>query len=820
MSSNGQYQTMINATNIFVSSNYGVNFNCTYTSSITPNFTSITMIGTGEYQYAVNSNDTKLYISNNYGNSWNQIYTNSVQPSKTTISRDGTTMIYSASGDIYMSKVADNTGSISSTAISISRKGIVSALDLSVNGTISTNNMIVNQIYENGNLLASKYATINSPAFTGTVTGITKSMIELSNVDNTSDMNKPISTATQNALNLKSNIASPSFTGITSMQYASIANSLFITNDMSMNGNLLIMGDMSLNGNLYANYASNTIPIEAIKGGIPSATGIFSYDISANLRLYVNGDVSLNNKLTVKNDSYLQNRLFVSSDVSLNKNLYVFGNSILNKDVYINGNAYLTNNINLTGDASMVGNLFVGGNIYENNVALVDKYAVVNTPSFQGTATFEKVAINQLFTVVGDSSIDGNLTMTKDITTTGNLTAIHIYEGTTLLTNKYAQLESPTFTGTVSGITKTMVGLGNVNNTSDADKPVSSAQQTALDLKADIATPSFTGVPLAPTANIGTNTSQIATTAYVRGEIYNLIGTAPSTLDTLQELANAINSDASFATTIVNEIGLKAPIANPTFTGTLTTPNLIVDSSLVVGGDVSMNSHLSVASDSSFNGNLYVAGKLAINSSFDVNDSLFVGGDLSVNGIITGNFKDYSIPSTAIQNIRNQYGEFQIQTQRTDIVEFDDEGFELSRSSGHSGYVETLYAYDSDLSLNGNLYINGGGTSVIANDLAVDSRLIVNNDATLEGNLYVAQNAILTQDVSMNSNLDLSGALIAHNNVNVYGIINQYTLSLEDGYKVNYDNERDTIASLQSQVATLQGQITTILQILSNNNLQ
>jgi predicted acyltransferase (DUF342 family) len=820
MSSTGQYQTMINSTNIFVSSNYGVNFNCTFSSSTTPNFIAITMIGTGEYQYVVNSNDNKLYISNDYGTSWNQIYTNTVQPSKTTISRDGTTMVYSVSGDIYMSRVAENTGSIRSEAITISRKGIVSALDLSVNGTISTKNLIVDQIYENGGLLGSKYATIHSPVFTGVVSGITKVMIDLSNVDNTSDMNKPISTTTQTALNLKANMASPVFTGITSMQSAIVTNSLFIMNDMSMNGNLLIMGDMSLNGNLYANYAANTIPIDAIKGGIPSATGVFSYDISANLRLYVNGDVSFNSKLFVKNDGYFQNRLFVTSDVSFNKNLYVFGNSILTKDVYINGNTYSTKNINIAGDASMVGNVFVGGNIYENNVALVDKYAVTNTPSFIGTATFEKVTINQLLTVVGDSSIDGNLTTTKDIITAGNITALHIYEGTTLLTNKYATLESPTFTGTVSGITKSMVGLGNVNNTSDVDKPVSTTQQTALDLKANLASPTFTGIPLAPTANTGTNTSQIATTAYVRGEIFDLIGSAPGTLNTLQELANAINSDASFSTTIVNQIALKAPIASPIFTGILTTPYLNVDSNLVVGGDVSMNTGLRVASDSSFNGNLYIGGKLAINSSFAVNDRLFVGSDLSVNGNISGRFKEYSIPSTAIQNIRNQYGQFQIQTQRSDIIEFDDEGFELSRSSGHSGYVETLYAYDSDLSLNGNLYINGGGTSVFANDVAVDSRLIVNNDTTLEGNLYVAQNAILTHDVSMNRNLDLSGSLIAHNNVNVYGIINQYTLSLEDGYKVNFENDQNTIASLQSQVATLQGQITTILQILSNNNLQ
>lgn len=46
-----------------------------------------------------------------------------------------------------------------------------------------------------------------------------------------------------------------------------------------------------------------------------------------------------------------------------------------------------------------------------------------------------------------------------------------------------ANLASPTFTGTVAGITKSMVGLGNVDNTADADKPVSSATQTALDAK-------------------------------------------------------------------------------------------------------------------------------------------------------------------------------------------------------------------------------------------------------------------------------------------------------------------------------------------------
>ena len=62
-----------------------------------------------------------------------------------------------------------------------------------------------------------------------------------------------------------------------------------------------------------------------------------------------------------------------------------------------------------------------------------------------------------------------------------------------------APLASPTFTGTVSGVSSTMVGLGNCNNTSDANKPISAAMQTALDGKEpafDAIAPSQKGVNL------------------------------------------------------------------------------------------------------------------------------------------------------------------------------------------------------------------------------------------------------------------------------------------------------------------------------------
>jgi len=67
-------------------------------------------------------------------------------------------------------------------------------------------------------------ADLNSPTFTGTVSGITKTMVGLDDVDNTTDINKPISTATQTALNLKANLASPTFTGNVSLPQTTTIN--------------------------------------------------------------------------------------------------------------------------------------------------------------------------------------------------------------------------------------------------------------------------------------------------------------------------------------------------------------------------------------------------------------------------------------------------------------------------------------------------------------------------------------------------------------------------------------------------------------------
>jgi hypothetical protein len=89
---------------------------------------------------------------------------------------------------------------------------------------------------------------------------------------------------------------------------------------------------------------------------------------------------------------------------------------------------------------------------------------------------------------------------------------------------------------------------------------------------ATIASPTFTGTPAAPTAAAATNTTQIATTAFVRTEIANLADSAPAALDTLNELAAALGDDPNFATTMTNALAAKAPLASPAFTGNPTVP--------------------------------------------------------------------------------------------------------------------------------------------------------------------------------------------------------------------------------------------------------
>lgn len=86
--------------------------------------------------------------------------------------------------------------------------------------------------------------------------------------------------------------------------------------------------------------------------------------------------------------------------------------------------------------------------------------------------------------------------------------------------------------------------------------------QTALDAKAALASPAFSGTPTAPTAATGANTTQIASTAFVQAAVAGLVDAAPGALDTLNELAAALGDDPNFASTITAGLAGKLAAAS------------------------------------------------------------------------------------------------------------------------------------------------------------------------------------------------------------------------------------------------------------------
>lgn len=127
--------------------------------------------------------------------------------------------------------------------------------------------------------------------------------------------------------------------------------------------------------------------------------------------------------------------------------------------------------------------------------------------------------------------------------------------------SQYAPKESPTLTGTP----KTPTAPVGTNTTQIASTAFVQAVVTllnnALGLKAPLSSPVLTGTPTAPTAAQTVNNTKIATTAFVKSAIAALVDSSPGALDTLNELAAALGNDPNFATTVTNALAGKMEIS-------------------------------------------------------------------------------------------------------------------------------------------------------------------------------------------------------------------------------------------------------------------
>jgi hypothetical protein len=351
------------------------------------------------------------------------------------------------------------------------------------------------------------------------VAALTKSSVGLANVDNTSDANKPVSTATQTELDLKAPKASPTFTGTVVLPAVTAGGSIVPTTDntFDLGSPTKMWKDIYVGpGSLYVN-GQKVLQDES--GAI-----VVSADINENLGLRTSGSGNIEFDPTGTGVVNIKGPLVMEAGANISSadgNGINFSNTVqvdsiasksANTDLSLSGNG--TGKVYLNDNAEVNGNLVVGGNltvsgttttVNSETISLADNIIDLNSNFTTGTPT-ENAGIR---VVRGDSNavqVRWNEATDKwEFTTNGSDYFV------------IAPTDSPTFTGTVNGITKSMVGLANVDNTSDASKPVSTAQQTALDLKLASATAASTYAPIASPTFTGTVTVAAAGVAFTDG---------------------------------------------------------------------------------------------------------------------------------------------------------------------------------------------------------------------------------------------------------------------------------------------------------------
>ncbi|HFL1614454.1 TPA: tail fiber protein [Salmonella enterica] len=190
----------------------------------------------------------------------------------------------------------------------------------------------------------------------------------------------------------------------------------------------------------------------------------------------------------------------------------------------------------------------------------------VNIPAGVSAITQEMIDTSERINRTIGIDISDSVTSTRSDVAASSLAVKKAYD---LAKSKYTAQDAST----------TQKGLVQLSSETNSDSETMAATPKAVksvkdlaDTKAPIESPSLTGTPTAPTAAQGTNSTQIANTAFVKAAITALINGAPGTLDTLKEIAAAINNDQNFSTTINNALALKAPLASPALTGVPTAP--------------------------------------------------------------------------------------------------------------------------------------------------------------------------------------------------------------------------------------------------------
>ncbi len=413
--------------------------------------------------------------------------------------------------------------------------------------------------------LAAK-APLDSPTFTGTV-GLPQS----TSIGNVSDVEigylNGVTSAVQTQLDAKAPLDGPTFTGT-----VSLPESTSIGNVSNVELSYLDGVTSSVQGQIDDKLASATAASTYAPLASPTLTGTVTLPSSTSIGDVSNVEIGYLNGVTSAVQTQLDAKAPLASPT-------------------FTGTVTLPAN---TITQSMMSDDSVGTNEIGGFAVTADKLAVdsvTETKIADGSVTSAKIANGTI--VNADINDSAAIAQSK-------------IDGLGAALDLKAPLANPTFTGTVAGVTKAHVGLGNVDNTTDANKPVSTATQTALDLKAPLDSPTFTTQVRVPSSVEGPNSSTSV-------NLFFGSGTANLTLGGGQTSGNLTLGGGSGRTTGVIGIGTGA-----TTTGTKT---------INIGtGSTGGTTAITVGSSSGATSNI------TLNGAVTAANNLVVEGDLTVNG--------------------------------------------------------------------------------------------------------------------------------------------------------------------------------------------
>ena len=338
---------------------------------------------------------------------------------------------------------------------------------------------------------------------------------------------------------------------------ATVAVDLTVGGNVQIDTNLDVDGVTTLNGNTTIGDANTDVLYvnsEIATSLVPSATNLRDLGTATKefRDLYLDGTAHIDT-LDVDENATVAGTLGVTGNTTLSGTLNTGG---------ITGtSATFSSNVGVTGTATIATVDINGGNIDATQIG-------VTNPDTARFTTVETSGLASLASVdIDGGTIDGTIigATTPDTATFTTATANNGFTG-----DLAGNVTASTGTSTFDNLTATGTITGNVSGDITGNVTASTGSSTFNDVTIN-GTLNMDAGTTATITNLSTpvNPGDAASKGYVDSEVAALVDTAPAALDTLNELAAAINDDANFSTTITNSIATKLPLAGGTMSGAI-----------------------------------------------------------------------------------------------------------------------------------------------------------------------------------------------------------------------------------------------------------